>query len=122
MFLTFNVVILDSYTVLYIRRTVLAAEETKVTQRLGYCRSVKSRSSSWSQRGTKFNGAHQTRYSQINRDPYRDKILDRSNHPGEKSGASRDLYGRVFRVGVGVGAGDAESKLDRGLLNQSHVE
>ena len=26
----------------------------------------------------------------------------------EKSGALRDLYGRVFRVGVGVGAGDAE--------------
>ena len=26
----------------------------------------------------------------------------------EKSGALRDLYGRVFRVGVDVGAGDAE--------------
>ena len=26
----------------------------------------------------------------------------------EKSGALRDLYGRVFRVGLGVGAGDAE--------------
>ena len=26
----------------------------------------------------------------------------------KESGSSRDLYGRVFRVGVGVGTGDAE--------------
>ena len=47
------VVVVDSH----IQRTVLATEETKVTQQVNH-RPIKCQSRLWSQRGTKVNGSH----------------------------------------------------------------
>ena len=47
------VAIVDSHT----QRTVLATEETTVTQQVSH-RPIKCQSRSWSQRGTKVNGSH----------------------------------------------------------------
>ena len=58
---------------------MLATEETSATQLVSR-RPIKSRS--WSQRGTKVNGSHHGYYpTQTGRDPNRDKIHARSDHP-----------------------------------------
>ena len=74
------VVVVDSH----IQRTVLATEETTVTQQVSH-RPIKYQSRLWSQRGTKVNGSHHgdnPLHTQTNRDPNRDKKLCGSTSNG----------------------------------------
>ena len=75
------VVVVDSH----IPRTVLATEETTVTQQVSH-RPIKCQSRLWSQRGTKVNGSHHGDDPLLrptgNRDPNRDKKLCDSTSNG----------------------------------------